>query len=264
MTSRIGAWLYCTVVADECQTRLTDCAQSCYAPSNRFIQQFTEGKGSVSKAEAPDVQRVFEPTARHYAAILIEVLERKDPYTRGHSERVRSYVKMLVAELGWDDYLAQCAEVSAQLHDIGKLIVERSTIVNANPHLTPQQHAELFDHPYHGAVIIRAHFPDEVMFGILQHHERMDGKTHGVMYPAYPFGIPGEQIHPIAKCIAIADTFDAMTTQRSYNIPRSRDEAASMLLQGAGTRHDEELLRVFVERVIPRIVVTNTLPFPGM
>lgn len=218
----------------------------------------------MSKAGPSSVQQAFEPTAHHYAAILIEVLERKDPYTRGHAERVRSYVKQLVAELQWDDYMAQCAEIAAQLHDIGKLIVERSTIINANQYLTPQQHAELFDHPYQGAVIVRGHFPDEVMFGILQHHERMDGKTHGVIYPAYPFGIPGEQIHPIAKCIAIADTFDAMTTQRSYNAPRSREDAAALLLQGAGTRHDPEFTRVFVERVIPRIVVTNTLPFPGM
>ncbi len=206
-----------------------------------------------------------EPDWRQLVIGFLRVLEQKDPYTRGHSQRVRDYAAMLAAALGWDELQRERATVAGLLHDIGKVAVERSTINNPFTLLTAQQREELIDHPYTGAQIVAGLFDEEVTLGILSHHERMDGDVHAATFPAYPLGIKGENISPIARVIAVADTFDAMTTRRAYSVPMGKSEALRTLQEGAGTRHDAHFVDAFIKEVAPRIVVTERTPFtmPG-
>lgn len=206
---------------------------------------------------------VLEPDWRKVITAFLRVLEEKDPYTRGHSQRVQSYVDLLASALRWRPYDRQCASIAALLHDIGKVVVERSTIDNHSPFLTPAQRSELIDHPYHGAQIVAGLFPQSVVMGILQHHERMDGKVEQTTFPAYPFGTSGKSIHPIARCIAVCDAFDAMTTKRSYNVPMSKPEAIALLRRDAGSRFDAGIVRVFAH-VAKDIVVSQTASTPGI
>lgn len=200
--------------------------------------------------------RIVQPSWEQFAGIFIRVLEEKDPYTRGHSQRVREYAGLLTRALGWDDFRIWCTETAALLHDIGKVVVDNAILRNQRPQLLPEQWAELIDHPYDGAQMVRGIFPIEVQLGILQHHERMDGKVDAVSYPAYPFGIPGHLINPVARVIAVCDSYDAMTTQRSYNVPVPKQDALRLLREGAGSRHDKDIVKTFIARVAPALTTT--------
>lgn len=206
-------------------------------------------------------RRIQEPHWRQLATGFLRVLEQKDPYTRGHSQRVHDYANMLAAVLGWDAHLRGCTSVAAILHDIGKVVVERSTINNPFTTLTPQQRDELIDHPYTGAQIVAGLFDEAVTLGILGHHERIDGDVGATTFPAYPFGIKGDKISPIARVIAVVDTFDALTTRRSYNIPVTKAAALRKLEEGAGSRHDAHFVAAFIEEVAPGIEVTERMRF---
>lgn len=196
---------------------------------------------------------IQEPGWRMTAAVLTRALEVKHPYTHGHSARVQRMAVWVAQALGWDAEQISGISTTAVLHDCGKLAVEGATLNNQTPVLTAEQHHELVDHPYAGARMVAGLVSNDVLLGILQHHERMDGKTSGVPYPAYPLGIPGEQIHLFARVIAVCDTWDAMTTRRSYNVPFSFAEATRILTEGAGSRHDESIVKVFLEQVVSKI-----------
>lgn len=206
-------------------------------------------------------RRIQEPHWRQLATGFLRVLEQKDAYTRGHSQRVHDYANMLAVALGWGAYLRGWTSVAALLHDIGKVVVERSTINNPFTTLTPQQRGELIDHPYTGAQIVAGLFDEEVTLGILGHHERIDGNVESTTFPAYPFGIKGDKISPIARVIAVVDTFDAMTTRRAYSVPMSKVDALRRLKEGAGTRHDAQFVAAFIKEVAPGIEVTERMRF---
>jgi HD-GYP domain-containing protein (c-di-GMP phosphodiesterase class II) len=204
-------------------------------------------------AVAKSQQRIIEPSWRQVVDAFIRVLEEKDPYTRGHSQRVQEYSVLVAKVLGWDEFRVHCTSIASLLHDLGKIIVDRTTLQNQLPTLTPEQLGELANHPYYGAQMVRGLFPPEVVLAILQHHERMDGRVEGVPFPAYPFGLPGRCITPIARVIAVCDTFDALTTHRSYQPAIPKREALTMLQEEAGSRHDARVVRVFVKVVAPRL-----------
>lgn len=94
--------------------------------------------------------------------------------------------------------------------------------------------------------------PPQVRDGIEQHHERWDGRTTGPN-PGYPYGLKGETISPIARAIAIADAYDAMTNKRSYNKPMTKAAAVQCLLAEAGGHFDPKMVKVFINKVVPTI-----------
>lgn len=198
------------------------------------------------------------PNWRAMIGAMVHILERKDPYTRGHSQRVQALVDQTTKILSthdpevWNQYLCECASVASLFHDIGKLVVDKATLLNQNPVLTPEQRHELIDHPYEGAVIAHKIFPQEVVMGIFSHHERWDGQIEG-LNPGYPLGLAGENITPIGRLIHICDAFDAMTTLRSYNVPMSKEQAADRLTAEAGKQFDPNYVKVFVEQIVPQL-----------
>lgn len=205
------------------------------------------------KRESPTADKLIEPRWQQMVAVFIRILEEKEAYTLGHSLRVRDLAVATARAMKWNGHLLEWTSIAAWLHDIGKIVVDLTTLRNQTLTLTPEQHRDIIDHPYNGAQMVRGIFPRPVQLGILLHHERYDGKVTGVKYPGYPFGWAGKDIHPIARVIAVVDTFDAMTSQRTYNEPLSVAQAIKVLRDGAGTRFDPRVISAFIRSVAPTL-----------
>lgn len=171
---------------------------------------------------------------------LINSLEAKDRYTKGHSGRVAQYATLLARGMGYDEEGQKRVEQGALLHDIGKLAIP-DAILNKPGKLTPEEMAFIKSHPARGCVIIQSidSLSDKIP-GIRHHHEWMDGS-------GYPDGLRGEEIPLDARIIAVADVYDAMTSLRAYRQPLTRSEAVDHLRQEAGAHLDELCVELFIE-----------------
>ena len=165
-------------------------------------------------------------------------IDMKDNYTFGHCQRVAEYSKILAQGLGMDEESIEDLTLAAELHDIGKLGLP-TAVINKTSKLTDEEFAWMKHHTDLGVKI----FPDlkctSIYGGILSHHEKYDGS-------GYPEGLVGEQIPFFGQLIAVADSFDAMTSQRSYNRVKSAEEAFADLIKHKGTWYNPELVDVFV------------------
>jgi putative nucleotidyltransferase with HDIG domain len=141
--------------------------------------------------------------------MLAGAVDEKDPYTRGHSDRVTRYSMMIAREMGLSEDATEVVRVSAQLHDVGKIGIE-DLILKKPGALTTEEFAIMKTHTTKGANILRpvAQLKDMIP-GIELHHESLDGR-------GYPHGLHGDEIPLLARIIAVADTFDALTTNRPY------------------------------------------------
>jgi len=171
---------------------------------------------------------------------LRQVVDAKDYYTRGHSDRVAFYAVKLSKLVGMSETDLENVKISGFFHDIGK-IGTSDDILLKNDKLTDKEYVEIKKHPLKGAHILSAvsMFKDVVPI-IKSHHERIDGK-------GYPQGLKGDQIPYLARVISIADSFDAMMSDRTYRSKLKLDEAKSQLGKGAGTQFDEKLVEVFIK-----------------
>ena len=187
------------------------------------------------------------------ANTLISALERKHPYTRGHSERVGRYSKNLAIaakkNYPWlTDENIHLILIGGRLHDIGKICVERATLNNPGHVLTPDQIQELEDHPYHGVEILRkcgTDIPRIVYDCVLYHHERFDG-LHNNHLMGYPLGIAGNDIPLSARIVSVADIYDALRSARPYKEPMSIEEADNTLRTMSGNKLDPKLVEIFL------------------
>lgn len=171
---------------------------------------------------------------------IMRTIQAKDVYTRGHSERVRHYSKILARELGMSREEVKRVALGGALHDIGKIGMPDSILHNTTP-LTPEQLEEVKKHPVRGAKMLAdIPFLKEVVPATELHHE--DWGTGG-----YPYGIGGEEIPLIARIVAVADTFDAVTTDRPYQKGHSYDEGLQILRRLKGKRLEGDLVEAFVQ-----------------
>jgi len=171
---------------------------------------------------------------------LVSALEVKDPYTRGHSDAVARYAVAIARRLDLSPYEIENIEVAAILHDIGKIGISED-ILNKPGKLNDKEWDEVKKHPEFSLEIIDGiHFPWDIKPIILAHHERYDGK-------GYPAGLEGEEIPLGARIIAVADTFEAMTSDRSYRKGMNREGAIEELRRVAGTQLDPEIVKLFIE-----------------
>lgn len=174
---------------------------------------------------------------------LIGALEAKDPYTRGHSERVSTYATQLGRAIGFDRRALERLEYAALLHDLGKLAVPRAVLTKP-ARLEPEEFDQIKEHPGRGADMVSGIPPlRDLEEAVRQHHERVDGT-------GYPTGAEGTSMSLAAKVLAVADCYDAMTSTRAYRSALTREQAISELLAGAGTQFDPEVVRCFVENDI--------------
>lgn len=170
---------------------------------------------------------------------LVGALEAKDTYTRGHSERVSEYAARIGDAIGLDPKSLERLEYSALLHDIGKLRVPRDILVKPGK-LTREEFDLIREHPATGAEMVNRIPPLRDLAQLIRlHHERPDGR-------GYPAGSTMEDVPVSAKILAVADSYDAMTTTRAYRAALSREEAVVELALGAGEQFDPEVVSVFL------------------
>ncbi|MGW1215802.1 HD-GYP domain-containing protein [Streptomyces sp. NPDC002499] len=175
--------------------------------------------------------------AAHQATIraLVQAVDIKDGYTRGHSERVGQASMMIARELGMDDARVEVLRFAGILHDVGKLGVPTRLLRKDGP-LTPEERRVIELHPEYGHEMVRGiGFLGEARAAVLHHHERLDGS-------GYPYGLMGGQIPEPARVVAVADAFDAMTSTRSYRRARPVAAALEELQRCAGAQFDPRMV----------------------
>jgi putative nucleotidyltransferase with HDIG domain len=167
--------------------------------------------------------------------MLAAAIDEKDPYTRGHSGRVAKYSTLIGQELGLPTDELDRLKISALLHDVGKIGVEDRVLKKPGA-LTPEEFELMKQHTVKGANIMRPVSQlKEMLPGIELHHEHMDGR-------GYPYGLQGPQIPLMARIIGVADTLDAMTTNRPYQTAMDLDYALGRIKALAGSKFDEAIV----------------------
>ena len=183
-----------------------------------------------------DQQAMFLGTLRGLTAAI----DAKDRYTRGHSERV-AYMAMKLGEaIGMDSESVERLHIAGLIHDVGKIGVPEAVLCKPG-RLTDEEFELIKLHPEIGHRILRD-IPQlvDMLPGVLHHHERWDGK-------GYPLGLKGEDIPMFARLIAIADSFDAMSSTRTYRSALPRERVLTEIERCGGTQFDPQLSRYFVE-----------------
>jgi HD-GYP domain-containing protein (c-di-GMP phosphodiesterase class II) len=165
--------------------------------------------------------------------MLAGAVDEKDPYTRGHSDRVTRYSLLVAKEMKLPAPFMETLQISAQLHDVGKIGIE-DHILKKPGALTEEEFEVMKTHTTKGANILRPVTQlAEMLPGIELHHEALDGR-------GYPYGLKGDQIPLLARVIAVADTFDALTTNRPYQKAHTPEQALQIIQNLAGKRLDPE------------------------
>ena len=165
--------------------------------------------------------------------MLAGAVDEKDPYTRGHSDRVTRYSVMICRQMQLGDEFLEVVRVSAQLHDVGKIGIE-DQILKKPGALTPEEFEIMKTHTTKGANILRPVVQlKEMIPGIELHHESLDGR-------GYPHGFKGDEIPLLARIIAVADTFDALTTNRPYQQAHTPEQALAIIHSLSGKRLDPD------------------------
>jgi putative two-component system response regulator len=200
---------------------------------NRFYQQNLERQ---VHEQAQRIQELFLQGVQ----MLARALEAKDAYTRGHSIRVSQYAVGTAQRLGFDGPSLDGIRLGGELHDIGK-IGTREAVLHKPGTLTDDEFRQITEHPALGERMLlplAAESPD-VLRIVRSHHERLDGS-------GFPDGLRGEKIPIEARIVAVADAFDAMTTERPYRDSRPPDVAVAELRRVAGTQLDPAAVEAFV------------------
>ena len=180
---------------------------------------------------------------------LAQTIELKDPYTRGHCERVARYTQLLTDAMDLPDDMKKNIKYGSWLHDCGKIGVPE-TILNKPGALDAEQFDVIKKHSRWGADVARAaQLPEPVVNIALYHHERFDGK-------GYPNGLKGADIPLEARIVAIADAFDAMTSDRPYRKKLSAKEALYVLKEGESASFDPDLVDIFIS-VLSGVIYNN-------
>jgi hypothetical protein len=190
----------------------------------------------------------FEQYGEQHAAYdatvrsLIQAVETKDYYTRGHSERVAKASVLIAQQLGMREDRLEMLRYAGMLHDVGKLGVPTKLLQKTGP-LDDEEFASIKLHPTRGFEMVNGiSFLDEATLGIRHHHERVDGR-------GYPDGLAADEIPEFARLIAVADAFDSMTSTRSYRGARSVEAAIRELRRWSGSQFDGVMVEALVVAV---------------
>lgn len=184
----------------------------------------------------------IDPKLLKSLLVLSTVIEARDHFTGGHVWRVAEYSKLLAENLGLPKHEILKAYLGGYLHDIGKVGIP-DAILNKNSSLSNEEYNIIKHHPGIGTQIIEDHPLEELVRDAVEsHHERIDGK-------GYPKGIVGDQIKIIPRIIAIADTFDAITSVRPYKKIIPKEKAVKIINQESGKAFDSDILSTFINLV---------------
>jgi len=182
-----------------------------------------------------ELEEMFFQTAES----LADAIEKRDPYTGGHTQRVTSYSMAIARHLQLQAWDKRCLKIAAVLHDVGKIGIEDEILRKPEP-LSPEEYNTIKLHTKMGAEILN-HIRQlkDIIPGVRYHHEQMNGK-------GYPDGLKGEETPIIAKIVAVADTYDAMTTDRPYRKALAKEKAIEELKRCSGVQFDSKVVEAFV------------------
>src|SRR5687768_3415406 len=213
------------------------------AIAQRNLLADLERKAEENRKLYDNLKTTYKDTVRAFAAAI----DCKDRYTEGHSVRVGKYSEIIGQELGWSDDEVEGAAVAGYLHDVGKLTVERK-IINAPYRINAKESAELNRHPSVGyEILLPIHHPyADVPLAAKYHHERLDGR-------GYPDGLSDRNIPYIAKVVNLADSFDAMTTDRPYKRRRPAREVFDDLQRNSGKQFAPEIVNAFFRGMLKEL-----------
>jgi putative nucleotidyltransferase with HDIG domain len=189
--------------------------------------------------KTPDINELLERTHVEMVIAFSEALDAKDQYTAGHSRRVMEYSVGIAKRMNMTENNIEMLRKSALLHDIGKIGIP-DVVLQKKSKLTDEEYAVIKSHPEIGATILKSikSFTG-IMPSVLHHHERFDGR-------GYPHGISGERIPLHARVIAVADSFDAMTSNRPYRKAFPLKTALSELEKNSGIQFDPGIAEAFI------------------
>ena len=210
---------------------------------NRLIHKYGENKTLYE-----NLSRIYYDTIHAFATAI----DAKDAYTKGHSHRVATYCSTIAKEIGWSEEEMEGIRIAGLLHDVGKIAIDRS-IINKEIPLTRDEMLELNSHPVIGYEILsKVNFPwDGVPKITRSHHERVDGN-------GYPDRLEGKNIPLGAKIMSLADSFDAMTTDRSYRLALSVNEALTELKDHRGKQFDAYVVDSFFSTLYKEVAGINS------
>lgn len=188
--------------------------------------------------------------------LMVAAIEARDPYTSGHSRRVSHYAKIVARALGMNARQVERVGVAALLHDVGKIHEVYAPILRKPDRLTPEELAIMQTHPIKSAELVQnvTHLKD-VVLPIRHHHENWDGS-------GYPDGLKGEEIPVAARIIMIADTIDAMTTDRPYRAALGEEEVRREFIRLRGKQFDAKMCDTFLASPLYRLVFNSASPTP--
>ena len=220
-----------------------------YADTQFIERVFTEGDATMLETFASQVgvavmqARALQEEHESFVTlvrVMLSTLDKRDPYTAGHSERVGLYTQALAQRLGWSAADQERALFAGRVHDIGKIGIRDNFLDKSGP-LTGDERAVLEQHTLIGFDIIQqcGKQLEAIAPAVRSHHERWDGM-------GYPDGIAGAEIPLMARMVCIADTFDAMTTERPYSVAKTWDRGFEILREVSGSQFDANLVEPFI------------------
>ncbi len=175
---------------------------------------------------------------------MIRLLESKDGYTKGHSDRVVDYTERIARAMALPEAKIELLKRAAQLHDIGKLGIDER-IINKSSGLTEKEREIIYHHPETGESILQpAAFDKEILDLVRRHHEHYDGS-------GYPDGINGRESDLFYQIIPVADAYDAMTSGRAYRPPLTKQEALQRIQEASGSQFNPEVVEAFLKAFRP-------------
>jgi HD-GYP domain-containing protein (c-di-GMP phosphodiesterase class II) len=210
--------------------------------THRLLEQLAQ-RADENRRLYDELRAIYRDTVRAFAAAI----DIKDKYTQGHSERVGKYSEIIAREMGWKEEEVEGIQIAGYLHDIGKLIVDRD-IINAPYRIDAKNSSELNRHPSAGYEILAPirHPYADIPLMAKHHHERLDGR-------GYPDGLTDEQIPLGAKIVSLADSFDAMTTDRPYRRRRSFEDVVQDLRESSGKQFDGKVVAAFARAILKEV-----------
>jgi hypothetical protein len=209
---------------------------------HRLLEQI-EQRAEENRRLYEELRAIYADTVRAFAAAI----DIKDKYTQGHSERVGRYSEVIARELGWSEEEVEGIKIAGYLHDVGKLVVERD-VINAPYRIDAKLSSELNRHPVAGFEILKPinHPYADIPLMAKYHHERVDGR-------GYPDGLVDQQIPIGAKIVCLADSFDAMTTDRPYRKRRSMEDVIEDFRRNTGKQFDAKVVVAFCRALLKEV-----------
>ena len=205
---------------------------------NNQVERAHQREIEATQAREREARLMFEQTA----GALASAIDEKDTYTRGHSARVATYARMIAERAGKDTKACDEVYYAGLLHDVGKIGIPGAIITKAG-RLTDAENEIVKTHPVRGDRILSSIAGSPYLReGARYHHERYDGA-------GYPDGLAGDDIPEVARIIAVADAYDAMTSKRSYRDTMPQEAVRAQIEQGLGTQFDPAFGRVMIELI---------------